>query len=323
MRPETHDQNFKNLFLDFPREALEWLLPETLHKWGNIQHIEFIRQEPKKRTLSDPYLILDMPILFSFDQQQILLWLVEFQEDKTKFSIYKLLRYTTDLMEAYPTALVVPMVLFTDRKRWRKDVLRRLETKLGSRVFLHFEYVVVKLFDLNAKDYYTSCNPVIKILLPKMKYAPAERWEVIRQAYMGLFQLVSLPLFEKYTDFIDIYAQIKEDEREIIYHEIQEHEETVMIAQMLKQEGRREGRREGWEKGRQEGRQEGYTNLLVRQLSKKFQRPVNETIPLLEGLYPDDLSELGEYILDCESFDAVIDWLTRRKKSKAEHSGLN
>ncbi len=127
MPQESHDQNFKNLFLDFPKEALEWILPETLQKWGAVQQIEFLRQEPKKHRLSEAHLSLDMPILFSFERQQLLLWLVEFQEDKSKFSLYKLLRYTSNLMEAHPLALVIPTVLFTDRRRWRKDVLVQFE----------------------------------------------------------------------------------------------------------------------------------------------------------------------------------------------------
>ena len=90
MTQESHDHNFKNLFADFPKEALEWILPEATKKFGQILKIEFVRQEPKKRRLSDAHLALDMPILFSFEKGQILLWLVEFQEDKEKFSIYNI-----------------------------------------------------------------------------------------------------------------------------------------------------------------------------------------------------------------------------------------
>ena len=117
MTKKSHDHNFKNLFLDFPKETLKLFFPQAEQNWGNVRKIEFVRQEPRKHKLPDPSLSLDMPILFSFDNQQLLLWLVEFQEDKTKFSIYKLLRYTTDLMEAYPDALVIPTVLFTDRTK--------------------------------------------------------------------------------------------------------------------------------------------------------------------------------------------------------------
>jgi len=303
---EPHDQHFKNVFLDFPKEALEWLLPQALEEWGAVQQVEFVRQEPKKSRLSDGHLALDMPILFTFEQHQLLLWLVEFQEEKEKFSIYKLLRYTVDMIEAYPKAAVVPTVLFTDRKRWRKDVAREVAMGFHDHAYLRFKYVFVKLFDFQARDYYRINNPVVKILLPKMQYPSEERWNVIRQAYGGLFQLVSLTLFEKYMDFIDIYAEIREEEREQLQQEIQEHQETVMIAQWIKDEGRQEGRQEGvWQ---------GETALLRRQFRKKFQQDFDALLPLLEGLRPDDVLELGEYLLDCEQVEDVRHWLEQRRR---------
>lgn len=94
------DPNFKNLFQDFPRETLQWLFTCAEQNRGKIVSIEFTRQEPKKHHLSDAGLALDLPILFHFENQQLLLWLVEFQEDKSRFSIYRLLRYSTDTMKA-------------------------------------------------------------------------------------------------------------------------------------------------------------------------------------------------------------------------------
>ncbi len=90
MRRESHDHNFKNIFIDFPKEALEWVLPQAVQSFGPVKNIEFVRQEPKKHKLSQQHFVLDMPILFSFENQQLLLWLVEFQEDKSKFSICRL-----------------------------------------------------------------------------------------------------------------------------------------------------------------------------------------------------------------------------------------
>ncbi|NWH04931.1 Rpn family recombination-promoting nuclease/putative transposase [Desulfobacter latus] len=240
-----HDHNFKNLFLDFPKEALAWLFPEAEQNWGQVINVEFVRQEPKKHSLSDKSLELDMPILFHFEHQQLLLWLVEFQEDKGKFSIYKLLRYTTDLMEAYPQALVIPTVLFTDEKRWRKSVLQHLHTQLNDRLFLHFEYVFHKLFDLNARDYYNINNPVVKILLPKMRYKKEERIDVIRQAYTGLYQLVSSGLFDKYVDFIDTYAGIGELEQQELYNEIVQHKDTAMLSEYIRNKGIEQGIEQG------------------------------------------------------------------------------
>lgn len=93
MKRESHDHNFKNIFIDFPKEALEWILPQALQSLGPVKNIEFVRQEPKKHKLSERHFVLDMPILFSFEKKQLLLWLVEFQEDKSKFLIYKLAHY--------------------------------------------------------------------------------------------------------------------------------------------------------------------------------------------------------------------------------------
>lgn len=241
----SHDSNFKNLFQDFPRETLKWLFPQAEQTWGKIVSIDFTSQEPKKHHLSDAGLVLDLPILFHFENQQLLLWLVEFQEDKSKFSIYKLLRYATDMMEAHPAALVVPTVLFTDRKKWRKSVPIELHTQINDRLFLHFEYVFHKLFDLNARDYYNMDNPVVKILLPKMNYEKHERIEVIRQAYKGLFQLASRGLFDKYVDFIDVYSEISDQEEQQLYENIFQHKETAMLAQYIKEKGRQEGMEKG------------------------------------------------------------------------------
>ncbi|OQY60113.1 MAG: hypothetical protein B6245_03160 [Desulfobacteraceae bacterium 4572_88] len=303
MTQESHDHNFKNVFLDFPEEALEWLLPQVLKEWGPVRHVEFVRQEPKKQRLSNSHLALDMPILFSFDQHQLLLWLVEFQEDKSKFSVYKILHYTANLMEAHPKATVVPTVLFTDRKKWRKDVMLQLESEFASRLFLHFEYVFVKLFDFSARDYYDVPNPVIKILLPKMNYAPEERWEVIRQAYIGLFQLASAMLFDKYMDFIDVYAEVREEERDAIFQEIKEHKEIIMIKQIL----------------RDEYIQEGNIMLLSHLLTKKYHVSPEGLAPRLEGLSSEALMELGEHILECDSFEDIQGWIRQRKQTHSDN----
>jgi len=82
---------------------------------------------------------------------------------------------------------------------------------------------------------------VVKILLPKMNYTPEERSEVIRQAYRGLFELVAPILFDKYVNFIDTYAGIEENERDILYREIAGQEDTAMLAQYIKEKGRQEG----------------------------------------------------------------------------------
>ena len=299
---EPHDHNFKNLFLDFPKEALAWLLPEALRNYGRLIRFEFIRQEPGKRKLSDPHLSLDMPILFTFEAGEILLWLVEFQEDKQKFSIYRLLRYTTDLMESHLDATIVPVVLFTRREKWKKDVTRSIASRLGDREFLHFEYQLIRLFDFNARDYYDYPNPVVKVLLPKMNYSPEQRGEVIRRAYQGLFELVTPMLFDKYVDFIDVYAGVQEEEKEALYREIVEREDTAMLAQYIRERGFQEGRLEG----KIEGKIEGKCALLERQLSRRFGPLPEWAREQLASATDAQLDSWAERILDARTIQEAL-----------------
>jgi hypothetical protein len=303
---QSHDHNFKNVFLDFPREALTWLLPEALREYGELHRIEFVRQEPGKRKLTDRGLELDMPILFTFDAGQILLWVVEFQEDKRKFSIYRLLRYVTDLMERHPSATVIPTVLFTARRRWKKDVLRQLSSRLGDRVFLHFEFQLIRLFDYQARDYYNSSNPLLKILLPKMDFNEEDRLEVIRQAYKGLYELVAPMVFDKYLDFIDMYAGIAEDEKETVYCDLREHKETAMLAQYIKSKGFEEGMQQGMQQGVQQGVQQGKHGLLERILVSRFGPLPDWAKRKLDSASPEQLEQWADCVLKAESLRGIL-----------------
>ena len=160
-------------------------------------------------------------------------------------------------MEAYPRATVIPTVLFTRRGKWRKDVTREIGSRLANREYLHFEYQLVRLFDFNAKDYYKNQNPIVKILTPRMNYAPEERPEVIRQAYLGLYQLTTPMLFDKYVDFIDVYAGVRDKEREELYRAIAGKDETAMLARYIKEKGFNEGMEQGIQQGMMEGLIEG------------------------------------------------------------------
>jgi hypothetical protein len=68
----SHDHNFKNVFIDFPQKALEWLLPEIPEYLGKLRKVVFVRQEPRKRQLTDTHLSLVMPVLYTFENGQVL-----------------------------------------------------------------------------------------------------------------------------------------------------------------------------------------------------------------------------------------------------------
>jgi predicted transposase YdaD len=68
----SHDHNFKNVLIDFPQKALEWLLPDIPTNLGKLCKVVFVRQEPRKRQLTDAHLSLDMPVLYTFENGQVL-----------------------------------------------------------------------------------------------------------------------------------------------------------------------------------------------------------------------------------------------------------
>ena len=127
-----------------------------------------------------------------------------------------------------------------------------------------------------------------------MNYKPEERFEVIRRAYRWLFELVPRIMFEKYVDFIDVYAWIQEEEREAFYQNITEQEDTIMLAQYIK------------DKGFQEGRQEGTRVFLERLLTRRFGPLPDWGKEQLARATMEQLNRWSNRVLDAESIQAVL-----------------
>ncbi|OQY60114.1 MAG: hypothetical protein B6245_03165 [Desulfobacteraceae bacterium 4572_88] len=115
---------------------------------------------------------------------------------------------------------------------------------------------------------------------------------------MGFFQLASAILFDKYADFMDTYAEVSDEEKGIVFQEIREHKETVMIAQML--------------------RNEWHVMMLSHLLTKKYHVPSEGLAPRLEGLSSEALMELGEHILECGSFEDIQRWIRQKKQAYSD-----
>ncbi len=77
-----------------------------------------------------------------------------------------------------------------------------------------------------------------------------------------------------------------------------------MILQMLKKEYV------------QEGRQEGNIILLSRMLQKKYHISPESLSNKLQGLKSEQLLDLGERILECDSFEDIELWIQERKQKE-------
>ena len=136
----THDQNFKNLILDYPREALAFFAAEEAHGIVDAEaRIVPIRQEQLKERLGDRFRELDIPLLVEWPdgRREAVLFVIEEESDPSRFSIHRLAHYCLDLAELLKTERVVPVVIFL------RGSSGRMELALGGErhTYLSFRYL--------------------------------------------------------------------------------------------------------------------------------------------------------------------------------------
>ena len=83
----SHDQNFKNLILDYPREALEFFAADEAAKIDVSARILPLRQEQLKERLGDRFHELDVPLLVEWPdgKREALLFILEEESDPRRF----------------------------------------------------------------------------------------------------------------------------------------------------------------------------------------------------------------------------------------------
>ena len=125
-----------------------------------------------------------------------------------------------------------------------------------------------------------------------MAYDPAEKIEVYAQAVRGLLELEPQPERRlKYLDFIDIYADLDENER-AIYQQRYPQEAEAMTGFA--------------ERFIEQGMQQGEAKVLVRQLICRF-GDLPEDIPQqIESADTDTLLKWSERILTAQTLDEVL-----------------
>jgi hypothetical protein len=261
-----HDQNFKNLILDYPVQSLEFFAGKEAGPDLSEARIIPIRQEQLKERLGDRFRELDTPLLVEWPdgRRDAILFLIEEETQSSTFSIYRLAHYCLDLAELMKTDRVIPVVIFLRRGDHRSEL------RLGSdsSAYLEFRYLACHLWRLPANRYYESPNIVARLNLPNMAYAPEDRLEMYWAAQTGLDQLESSPEKQKkYVDFIDFYADLSDDD--VVRYKMRyigEKGENMGLTNLLREEGRKEGRDEG----RMEGIHETVIESIGALLDVKF-----------------------------------------------------
>ncbi|SJM89281.1 DUF4351 domain-containing protein [Crenothrix polyspora] len=306
-----HDQNFKNLILDYPREALAFFAQEETGEDLNHARIIPIRQEQLKDRLGDRFRELDVPLLVEWPNgdREAIVFVLEEETQSNRFSIHRLAHYCLDLAELMETDRVIPVVIFLNAGT-RRDSLR-----LGGdrHSYLEFHYLACDLKRLAASDYKDSSNIIARLNLPNMNYPKQERLQIYLAAQLGLLQMEPNPNKQrKYVDFIDYYADLSEQEMiEYQTYYLNDEGEIMGFAQHFRQEGRQEGHQEGLQEGLQKGRKEECISWAASLLRRKFgiQPVLDPLLMQLQTLPVEKLESLTEVIFDWIDVSDLTEWL--------------
>lgn len=288
-----HDQNFKNLILDYPRQALEFFAGEEAGDLTGARLLP-IRQEQLQERLGERFRELDTPLLVEWPdgRREALLFVIEEESDARRFSIHRLAHYCLDLSELMATERVVPVVIFL-RRGPHPSCLR-----LGGdrHVYLDFRYLCCDLQTMPAEEHQNSANIVARLNLPNMHYPPDQRLAVYAAAQTGLILYENdLERQLKYADFIDYYANLSDDEIDAYRQQYFTERGNIMgLAQILRQEGRTEGM------------QQGEAKLLLRLLEKRFGPLPEAKRALINAADADTLLQWSDKLLTADSIEAVF-----------------
>ena len=299
-RVVSHDQNFKNLILDYPRQALEFFAPEEAPGPDDDVRILPLRQEQLQERLGQRYHELDTPLRVDWadGRREAVVFALEEETDGGRFSPYRLARYCLDVAELFDTNRVVPVSIFL--RTSPPPATLALGTERCH--YLTFDHLSCRLAAMDAGEWWDSDNPVALVNLPNMRPPEGlDRVEVFAQAVHGLRALEpDGGKLAKYVRFIDIYAALTDNEQQSYRRRYPEESKTMAgMIQRAHDEGLREGMREGMREGR--------VDMLEQQLTRRF----GPLAPVLsDRLHNGSAAELeawAEKVLDARAVEDVFE----------------
>ena len=303
----SHDQNFKNLIVEYPRDALALFAADEAPSPDDKLRIIPLRQEQLKERLGDRFRELDTPLLVEWPEgrREAVLFVMEAESDDRKFSIHRLAQYCLDLAVMLDTDRVVPVTIFLRGARAAPESLV-LGTEL--RPYLTFDHLSCALGEMPAERWLDSDNLVARLNLPNMRSPAEQKVDVYARAVDGLLELEpDRGRREKYLEFIDTYAELTENELRRYRREHPEEGRTVAgLIQRAREEGTQQGMQQGMQDGMRLGRVEGERTVLERQLRRRFGPLSPEGAERLSAASADELEAWTDNVLDAETLEDVF-----------------
>ena len=169
---------------------------------------------------------------------------------------------------------------------------------------LDFSFTVIQLNRLNWRDFVRSQNPVASALMAKMSIAPEDRPRVKLECLRLLATLrLDHAKMQLIAGFVDTYLRLNPDEEKTFRSEVEvmgsDRKETVMQLTT------------SWERN---GIHIGKTELVVRQLRRRFGELPQVLVERIDALADERLGEMAEALLDFTSLADASAWLDAAAK---------
>jgi CRISPR/Cas system CSM-associated protein Csm2 small subunit len=258
-----HDQVFKRLIEAFFREFMDLFCP------GEAQLIEFSEVE----FLGEEYFtdvergcrrLLDLVVKVGLKAggEKFVLVHAEFEASRKERDFpRRMFKYFCQLFLRYDTE-IVPIAVFTDDATWKTPVPDHFELSLPGKTFVRFDYHLIKLKNLDYRQFLESKNPLAFGLMAKMGYNRQERVR-LKADFLRLILASPIdPARESLlVEFVETYLPLAGDEQTEFLQIVGNDQQYAKVEQMITTYET---------KGRQEGKQEGKQEDLILLLEKKF-----------------------------------------------------
>jgi len=288
-----HDQIFKQLIEAFFREFMELFFPAEA-KWIDFSRVEFLREEHFTDVQRGLRRQMDLvaKVGLKAGGQKFVLVHTEFEASRKEQDFpRRMFKYLCQLFLRHDTE-IVPIAVFTDDARWKTPVPDHFELSVPGKTFVRFEYHLIKLKNLDYRQFMESNNPLAFALMAKMGYNRTER---VRLKADFLRLILACPVDPArrslLVEFVETYLPLVEHEQAEFQQIVGNDQRYAKVEQMITVYEK---------KGKQEGKQED----LILLLEKKFgEVSVGLRRKIRQIDSPEKLESLLVAVLDANSLE--------------------
>jgi hypothetical protein len=298
-----HDQIIKKLIQVFFREFMELFFPREA-RLINFRRVDFLLQEHFTDIRLGNRRVLDLVVkvgLRAGGEKYVLIHIeIESSRKEADFPRFMFKRFC-QLFLRHETE-IFPIGLFTDDAVWRTRVPDFFELRFPNKTIVHFAYHLIKLKNLDHRQFLESKNPLAYALMAKMNYNRRERVR-LKADFLRLILGSGIDPARQsvLVEFVETYMRLEPAEQ-VKYRQIvardHKYQKVAKMITTYEQAGIRIGKKEGNKEGKQ--------NALIMLLEKKFRKlkvAEKNRIRKIESVAK--LDKLILSLLDAESLNEV------------------